>query len=266
MRFKTFLQNEGNNIFGFDNADQDDIKTRSPNIARDDGLDMPMRRLDTGRIANLLCQTNLGEKQPLRLFFDSIRWGQGPGSVRIKFGTRYSVMIERMNYDLVGQPIWVTKRVFDVNNEKFAGKEEGISLELKKALKEVDQSDVDSPINNYDCFDRLAKSIAYKTGRVCNDPLFFETVQKLNEHEYIIKFGLKGQGIQARNQHRVEQVEVHLVYHRKQGTIQAMRLNVESRLGCHDWLLQPNDFEFCFVPTQPHEEIVDCLSTVMKYY
>ena len=99
-----------------------------------------------------------------------------------------------------------------------------------------------------------------------NDPLYYEDVKSIDDNQFFIQFGVRGQGVQARNQHRVEQVCLHLSYNLREGTIRAMRVNTESRLGGHDWRLQPSDFDFTFVPTQPHEEITAVLSTIMKYY
>ena len=266
MKFKQFLKNEGLDIFGFENKDQEDVKNRSPNSVKEDAPTKPVKRLDVNYVANLVCQYTLGEKQPQRLFFDTVRWGTGPGSIIMKFGTRYQILIEKMNYNLLGDPIWVTKRVYDLNSEPLWDKAESIAQELYQALQEVDSSDTDSPINNYKDFERLVKAIAYKTIAAVNEPLFYSDVKHIGGNQSFIQFNVRGQGLQARGQHRVEQVCLHLIYNVQEGTIRAMRVNTESRLGGHDWRLQPSDFDFTFTPTQPHEEIVDCLSTIMKYY
>ena len=157
-----------------------------------------------------MAQHQLGELEPDRKFIDNVQWGQGVGSIRLRFGTKFYVIIERMNYDLKGQPVWLTKKTFNMNREWFAGKEEVIAEELLKELNKIIGGPLDAPIDNYSDLERLVTTIAQRTSAVVNDPLYFDEIRKLNDHEYILKFDVRGHGLQAPNQRRVEQVMNHL--------------------------------------------------------
>jgi hypothetical protein len=267
VKFRHFLQKEGYEIFGFDNETSKGDKERSPNFeTHDRDRDKPMHRFNLDYTTQIVSQHSLGEKTAKRLFFDKVQWGEGVGAVQLRFGTKLDVIIERQSYDLRGDPVWVTKKVFNLNREYFAGREDSVAYELIKALEEANDGPVDGPKRDFEDFEKLVKIITHRTGKVVNDPLFFEELRKLNDHEYIIKFGCRGHGVQAPDQQRIEQVQLHLKYHQDKGTIQVIETNIESTLARHDWVIMPSDFELIFMPSQPQDEITNTLSTIMKYF
>ena len=125
---------------------------------------------------------------------------------------------------------------------------------------------VDAPLDNYSDLERLVTTIAQRTSAVVNDPLYFDEIRKLSDHEYILKFDVRGHGLQAPDQRRVEQVMIHLRYHAHRGVIQMIETNVESSLSKHDWQLMPSDFELFYMPSQSQDEIVNSIATLMKFF
>lgn len=266
MKFKRYLK-EGYEIFGYDHKDEKDARERSPNFPTSDrDGDRPIKGFNLEYAVDLIASHSIGEKQPLRLFFDQVIWGEGVGSIRLRFGTKFDVIIEKLTYDLKSNPLWVTKKVFSLNKNYFSSLEEVVADEIYKELIEVDDNGVDGPISNYNEFERLIKSIAFRTNNVVNDPLFFDSIKKLSDDEYIIVFGCRGGGVQSPDQQRVEQTQIHMKYHSKRGVIQCIQTNVESSLKYHDWTIMPSDFELYFMPSQSRDEIVNVLATIMKWF
>jgi hypothetical protein len=267
MKFRQYLQNEGYEIFGFDDEQKADAEDRNPKFQPNErDKDAPLRRFDVDYAAKLVSHHSLGQKHGRRIFFDKIQWGEGVGAVQLRFSTNFQVIIERLSYDLQGEPVWVAKNMFNLNKEYFGGKEEAVAYELMQALDRVNDGPVDGPKGDFKDFEKLVKKIAHRTGKVVNDPLFFEELRKLSDDEYIIKFGIRGHGVQAPDQRRVEQTQIQLKYHTKKGTIQVIETNIESSLARHDWVIMPSDFELIFMPSQPADEITNTLSTIMKYF
>lgn len=268
MNFKKFIQNENFANFGFEDKEiNQDFKDRSPNFKTPDRLgDKPIKIFGLEYLTNIVAKQNLGDLKPKRLFFDQIQWGENVGAIRLRFGTKYDVMMERLSYDLLGNSTWVMKNVFNLNREYFSGKEKVVAEDILKELNRIHNSPQDSPISDYNGLQKLVVSIANRTGAVVNDPLFLEEVLELNDDEYIIKFGLRGFGLQAPDQQRVEQVQIHIKHHKKRGVIQIIETNVESSLSQHEWMLMPSDYEVFFLPSQSTDEIVNVMSTIMKFF
>ena len=78
--------------------------------------------------------------------------------------------------------------------------------------------------------------------------------------------GVRGQGVQRKNQKRVEENQTHVTYNPKTGLIRMTNYNIESSLGQHEWQLVPSDTDWYFCPTQTREEITETISTTMHWY
>lgn len=269
MQFKDFIINEKFASYGFENYydRHGDFKKTSPNLPREDGYnDHPMPRFNLEYATNILSRHAIGLRYPKVLFVQNIQWGEDVGALRVRFGTRYQVIIEQLSSDLQGNDVWVAKRLFYLNNDYFANKEEVVADEILKELNFVNENPPESPNGEFDQMDKLMDAIANRTSKVVNDPLFFEANYKINDTEFIVVFLVKGHGVQAPDQRRVERVELHVKYYPEHGIIKSIQTNIESSLKQREWQIMPTDFEFKFMPSQSRSEIVNILSTSMKYY
>ncbi len=268
MQFKNYMQTEGAEIFGYEHESAASrVDKTSPNVQdHDDNFPMPLVRFDSTYMADLIAQHALGEKQPFKRFFDHVQWGVGPGAVRLRLGTKFDIIIERQSPDLRGQLTWVAKRLFNINRENFSGKERSVAEELMEELHLVDELPPDSPNQSYEEFERLIAAVSRRTAIIVNDPLFHEGIKKLNDNNFIIYFGVRGQGVGAPDHRRVEEVIIDLSFNPRTGVVKMIETNVESPLGVSQWGLMPSDFELKFMPSQERDDIVRIIATIMKFF
>lgn len=269
MKFKDFLKNEGYSIFGFTRkyGDESDLMLRSPNFdTPDQTYPNPIVRFDLEKLTNELAESHIGGRIPSQPNFDIVQWGVGNGAVRARFSTKFEVVIERLTYDLQGDPVWIGKKWFSINSDYFGSKENVVASDILKEATLVYQSPPDSAARKPGDMDRLVQSIAQRTSTICNDPLFFEDIKKISDNRYIVVFGVRGHGLQAPGQNRMEQVMLEMNFIPETGIMKLFLTNVESPISQHEWILAPTNFSFNFVPTQPRDEIVQILSSMMKYY
>jgi len=134
-------------------------------------------------------------------------------------------------------------------------------------LNKVNDAPLDSPIQDYDNFEKLVSAIAYRVGVVVNDPLFIEGITKMNDRRYLIVFGVRGMGQGAPEQNLVNEVLIDLNFDPRTGIIKMIEGNVESAHAKRQgWELVPSDFILYFMPSQSKDEIVSAVSTIMKYF
>ena len=263
LSFKEFIINEDYADFGFDPQER-----RSPvppaDTVNDD--DLPTVQVNIEYLCNLLAAKPVGLREGKQKYFSVIEWGDGPGSIRVRIGTRCETIIERLQYDLEGNPIWATKRTFCVNRRKFHDKEAVIAKEIHEELKEINELPLESPSREYKELPDLIRAMASGTARSVNDPLFYEGVKKINDNNYIIYFGAKGQGVGEVGQRRIEEVLIDVSFNPKTGVIKLINGEVESPLKQRTWEMMPSDYILHYMPSQSRDEIVNTIATLMKYY
>jgi hypothetical protein len=92
-------------------------------------------------------------------------------------------------------------------------------------------------------------------------------IKKLHEYAYLISLNVRGHGVEAPDQRRIEQNQTAVTYDPDQGTIRIFNYNIESPTGGpHQWSLMENDLDIYFFPSQSRDEIADCLMVHFKYY
>jgi len=255
--------------FGFDEEPKrKDFERRSPNHGDPTRCQvMPIQNLDLDYTTELMSRQMIGEKVARRPFMDKVVWGNDVGAVRLNIGTKTEMMVDKLCTDLQGVPVWVTKRMVQLERQDCADQEMVIADEIMQEIKDVDQSPLDSPTNQFDKFERLVTAIAYKAGTVANDPLFIDGITKLNDNRYIIVFGVRGAGTGNTDQSRVNQVMIDMSFDQETGVIKMIEGNVESahKKGM-EWNLVPSDFILNFMPSQPQDEIVDICASVIKFF
>jgi len=255
--------------FGFgDEESEQSIKDRSPNFPSEDGDgNLPLHSFDLDYATDLISEHPVGMKQPRKLFIDKVIWGEDVGALRLTFGTVNDIIIDRLSTDLEGMPVWITKRIMNINREFFSQREQEVVQEIFKNLEEIDETQIDSPLRNYQDFEKLVTAVAYRTGMVANDPLFIDGVTKISDERYLVVFGVRGMGQGAPEQSRVNEVLIDMNFDPKTGVIKIIEGNIESmhKKGM-EWALVPSDFIIHFMPSQPKDEIVSSISTIMKWF
>jgi hypothetical protein len=256
--FRKWLLQEKTDIFGFEKENAYDFaKPRDENPLKIFGIDALMSYLE---------MQSVGTWPASRRFVNEIHWGTGNGSMRIWLGTGLNVMIERQGIDLEGTPRWFTKKVFQIDQSGFGGYEEVVANDLLKELNRVYQSELDSPMREWNGLEKLVTSMASKIRRVARPIFIFEGIRKVDDNTFIIQLGLRGHGIEAPDQQRVEQNQTSVYYSRESGIIRMTNYNIESPIGAHTWELLPADTDWYFAPTQGQDEIIETIANTMHWY
>lgn len=256
--FKKFV--EATDIFGFD-------KDQSEKEQNDPFLINPIHQFDTELMIDLLSKKSVGTLQPISGFNDEIQWGTQPGAVKVECDTGYTFFIKRLNMDKQGTPRWVTKRAFQLNRNGYGGYEDSVAQEVHEHVSQVFKQNLDAPVDDFDELQELTVHLYGKMKRACRNIFIPEGIRKLSDHAYIIQFGVRGQGVEARDHTRVEANQTLISYDKDHGTIRVTNYNIKSATaGEHSWKIMPSDLDLMFFPSQNRDEVSEAIAVHMKYY
>ena len=257
MKFKNYL--EATDIFGFtklrDKADSKENVT-------------PTRQFNVEQMMEYLSKKNINGQMPTTPFVSEIRWGFGVGSIKLEVDTGFTFHIKKLHADRQGTERWVHKRMFQLNRNGVGGTEDIVANEIYDHLKRYHEGPFDGPNSEpYKELDRLVNHCYSKMKLVAKDIFIPEGVKRIDDNTYVIQLALRGHGVEAPNQQRVEQNQTMFHYDDETGLIRIFNYNVESPTGgSHDWKLKENDLDIYFFPSQSREEISECLAVHFKYY
>lgn len=261
MKFKNWL-NENKlwgfkDIFGFEKEFFPTVEPRK---------DLPVQGFDVTRTIKELARHSLGFKLPEIRFHNEVHWGRGPGAIRVMIESKLDFVIDKLVTGLDGVPVWITKKVYQINQSGYGGNEEAVAEEAIDIVKEVDHSPSDSPSKDWDGLERLTSTMASTLRRVAHDIFIFDGIRQVNNDHFIIRMAVRGQGVQAPGQARVEENQTSLSYNHDTGFLRISNYNIESRLGEHKWELTPTDANWYYAPTQPTSEIVQTMANNIAWY
>ena len=258
--FKQYF--EATDIFGFAPKNQNNSNSKP-----DPFFSNPIKQFNIELMMNILSQKSLGAFNPSMPFLHEICWGNQPGAIKLEIDTGYTFFIKKLGIDRQGNPRWVTKKVFQLNRQGYGGTEDIVAQEVFDQIEKYSSSNIESPKNDYSELHELVDDIYKKAIRSSKSIFIPEGVRKLNDDAYIIKFGVRGHGLEARGHQRVEQNQTLVSYDREAGTIRVTNYNIQSPVGrMHSWKIYPNDLDLYFFPTQDRNEISETIAVHMKYY
>jgi hypothetical protein len=258
MKFKKFV--EATDIFGFDH-------NRSGEEPDDNMLSRPICQFDIELMIDILSKKSIGNQKPYVKFVNEIYWGSQPGAVKLYIDPGYSFYVQKLGKDKQGNDRWATKKLFQLNRQGYGGLEDIVAQEIHNELSKAYEGPLDSPINDYNDLEHLTQQISNKMKKVMKHIFIPEGVKKLSDNAYIIKLGVRGQGVESISQSRVEQNQTLVTYDPECGTIRITNYNIESPTGGpHEWRINPNDFDIYCFPSQGRDEISELVAVNMKYY
>ena len=258
MNFKKWF--ESTDIFGFDKK-QDEMEKNDPFLVK------PISQFNTELMMDLLMHKSVGTLQPISGFNDEIQWGTQPGAVKVECDTGFTFFIKRLNMDKQGTPRWVTKRAFQLNRNGYGGYEDSVAQEVHEHVSEVFKQNLDAPVENFDELQSLTIHLYGKMKRACKNIFIPEGIRKLSDHAFIIQFGVRGQGVEARDHTRIEANQTLVSYDKDHGTIRVTNYNIKSPTGGeHTWTIMPSDLDLMFFPSQNRDEVSEAVAVHMKYY
>lgn len=275
LNFKDWMENrtfkeewEYKDIFGFE-AEYPQFEKKE-----DDGK--PIKRLSSGLILDELNKLPLGTKKAIHSWHDMVEWGIGNnGDIKVIISPlgSWKATIFKRQLDLEGQTIWVTKKVMPLNDMSFPDSpvakpvksESGIANEIYENLLKIDKEFVNASEHEFNMED-LVVEVAQKTKIYAPQLFIFNGCRKINENQYIIYLGLRGQGVQRRMQRRVEQFDINLAFEPKKGTIRAWGCDISSPLKGHKWESRPAEWNDIFATSQSTAEISESIiNSLMSY-
>jgi len=260
MKFRKFF--EATDIFGF----EPDKNGTDPD---ENMLSRPISQFDLELMMEILAQKPLGVQEAFCPFVSEILWGKQPGSMKLEVDTGLTFYIKKMGTDKIGNPRWVTKRMFQLNRQGYGGLEDSVAQEVYEQIEIISHSNIDCPKEGYDSEDlkNLVTHLNNKIKRVAKEIFMPAGIKKLSEYAYVISLDVRGMGLEAQDQRRVEQNQTVVSYDNDQGTIRVFNYNIESPTGkAHSWQIMENDLDLYFFPSQDREEISECLAIHFKYY
>lgn len=262
MEFRTFY--EAVDIFGFESS-----RDRAEHNKYSELDNYPIRQFDIELMMKLLLRKKLGlHEGDYSGFMNEISWGgDRPGAMKLEVDTGYTFYIKRLNYDLEGNKRWATKKMFQLNRRGLAGYEDIIANEIYEHIERLNEMEIDYPVPQFDQLEKLTYKISHTMRRVANPMFIFRGIKKLSEHCYHIVFEMRGGGVEAQDQQRVEQNVTQISFDEYKGSIRVNNYNIESPTGGdRKWKIMPDDIDLYYYPTQPIDEIADTLAVHFKYY
>ena len=258
LSFKTWVERK--DIFGFEK----EVGFKKPNPMDE----KPINRFNIDLFMWRLSHNQIGNREAHRKFVNECHWGEGTGALRMKVFPDLHVELARKTADLNGNKVWVTKRLWYINREGYGGHEDAVSQQLLDELQTIDKQPIESVNREFDLdeLEHMVHSMASSMKRVARGYFMFEGIKKLNDRHYIIRFNVRGQGVEAPDQRRVIENQTMVYYDDDTGKIRVTNKNIETNVGGHAWEYMPSDLDIIFVPTQSHDEMNEVLATTMRWY
>lgn len=256
MRFKQF--SEYADIFGFDS------KKPPSNPFEDQN---PVYPFDIELMSQFLSRRKIGLFESNINFMNEVQWGDRYGAIKLNVDPRFTFHIRRLGFDLDRSPRWVTKKLFQLNRQGYGGYEESVAGEIYDEIERIFNYPLEVPTADFQKLEDLTMHITTKMRRTAKPYFVFEHVRKLNNDNYIIKFNVGSQGVEAPDHQRVEEVLTQVMYDRQAGMLRVTNYKVESKVGGpRSWTLKPSDLDLFFFPNQDRDEIAEAIAVRWKYY
>lgn len=257
-KFREFLGKTPQELFGIKNSSQKED---------DPPIQYPINGFDLELMMDFLSKKKIGVFSPETNFINEIKWGNQPGAIKLEVDTGFTFFVKKLVFDKEGSERWIAKKAFQLNRNGAGNKEDFVAQEIFERLNIYSDEYIEHSSEEYKDLENLVEFL-YKKMISTAKPIFFpEGIKKINDDSYIIKFGVKGQGLEFRNQQRVEQNQTLVTYDKNNGLIRVINYNLLSPTGkAHEFKINQNDLDVCFSPSQSKEEIADVLCVHMKFY
>ena len=258
LSFKKWF--EAVDIFGFE-------KEREENPEAGTSMEMPIDQFDIELMMEFLAKKKVGAFNAFSEFHNVMQWGDKPGAIKLEVDTGYRFSVKKLAVDKQGGTRWITKKMFQLNRNGYGGYEDSVAQEIYETIESASKDNIEAPVEDYKDLENLVTNIYSKLKRTSKCIFFPEGIKKLHDDAYIIKLGVRAQGLEARDHQRVEQNQTLVTYDRSQGTIRITNYNLLSGTGrSHEFRINQNDLDVYFMPTQDRDEISEVIAVRMKYY
>jgi hypothetical protein len=220
----------------------------------------PFKMVKVEQVIKDLKKRAMGISHSVEEFFGELHMGEGVGAVQILFCPYggLKTVIRRKAKDLRGEDVWVCKRVVVMDDKRYDGHDSVLVEDISEQLGLIVGEGLDSPGGEYEDMTKLVTKIANKIRTLRTELFVFEGVRKKDDNYFIVQFGVKGQGVEAPDQRRLEQFHVNLHYDQPRGLIRSWGCDISSPIGQHLWQSQPAEWNEIHFPSQQVDEIIQC--------
>lgn len=258
LKFRNWLE-AVEDIYGFEDKEPEDERVD----------DLPIKSFSIHRLLNELSDYTIGELVCYRNFVDQVQWGNEPGALRVRLTPNLGVILERMTSDLQGKPFWITKKLFKLRNQEFAGRESTVAAEINHHIQEISKESLDSPSANYNLYP-LAIRLADRVKKHIHNMFIYEEFKKINENNYNILFSLVGAGVGrllgSGNQTGWTPAGIiDISYNPERGSIKGILNTISVDNDTDSWRIDVPYFLSEFAPSQPAEEIITTIVSGLKF-
>lgn len=229
----------------------------------------PLYPINLEYVTKDLLTQNLGTKKGKDVYFGEVQWGEGPGALKVTFGPfrGLNAVIRKQCTDLQGETRWICKKVLEVGNyyDKHA---DSLTVKILDLLKEVDTTNIEAPTNTYEGMERLVLHMASSLRRYTTQTILqYEGIRRLVENKhYIIHFACTGAGVQRQGQKRLDQLHVEMKYDQEGGYIKVAVNEIGDKIKAHKWQIDPSQYCEYYMPTQPQDEIIGTMVSLLNSY
>jgi hypothetical protein len=259
---------EFKDIFGFE--------AEYPQFDKKEDNGKPIKRLDSSLVLDELARSPLGIKQPSHIWHDMIEWGHGNnGDIKVVVSPlgSYKATIRKRQMDLEGNTIWICKKIIPLNDMSFPDQpvakpnksESVISNEIYENLLKIDKELINASSHDFELED-LVVEVAQKVKIYAPQIFVFNGCRKLDENNYIIYLGYRGQGVEAPGSRRVEQFDINMNFNSKKGIIRTWGCEISSPTKGHKWESRPAEWNEVFATSQSKEEISESIINALMTY
>lgn len=260
--FRNFLteENRGRNLYGF----------RQPEPAKrtqDDDDALPIKAFGVERLLDSLASEEFRGNVGRVAYSQSVVWGSGSGSVRVKINPNLGVTIERQVDDRQGGVFWACHRAFRIR-EEYAGREDTVASDLAGEVKSIVSEPLDSAKPEF-AIRRLVHRVEELVKNMSESSAFvYQSTHKHNDDWYTMLFSLKGAGVgQLVRQTKGGETPagiIELAFYPKEGRVKGIITTVGIEGESEAWKIMVPYFMADFAPSQSVGEIAGILQTGIR--
>jgi len=262
--FKNFCEFD---IFGFD-----EIEAKKQEVEVPSDEDLPIISFNVEWMMDSLSRYKLGSMRAKHDFSDEVIWGdKQPGAIRACITPNGNFFIDRMCIDLHGNVVWICKKTFRIDFENWKDKEDLVAKDMFEEVRKISFQQIDRADSNYEDLPYLTKRLAGRLKAVAPELFMYEDIKEINKDYFIIYFSLRGAGVgkiarRFRRSAQTPEATIDIKYYRNRGYIRMILTTVSVGGEGQGWEIDIPYLDANFMPSQHKEEIVQAITTALKYY